>query len=49
MPQEVKDFTSLFALTPNISILDLNVEFDDITQILNTLIIGKKMHMWGMD
>ena len=38
MQKEIEDFCSLFTLTPNISILDLNVEFKDMTQILNDLV-----------
>ena len=38
MSKEIENFTSLFDFTPNISILDLNSGFKDITNILNSLI-----------
>lgn len=39
MKKELEEFSSLFRLTPSISILDLNRDFSDITTELNDLVI----------
>ena len=38
MSQEIKDFSSLFQITPNISILDLNNSCSNITQYLSDFV-----------
>ena len=66
--KQLKDFISLFVLTPYVQILGFDIENSNITQTLNNiardyqaqisllnnnpqnnLIIGKKLHMWGMN
>ena len=66
--KQLKDFISLFVLTPYVQILGFDIKDFNITQTLNNiardyqaqisllnnnsqnnLIIGKKLHMWGMD
>ena len=39
LSKEIKDFSSLFDLTPSIAILDYNLEFDKITKSLNNFVI----------
>ena len=38
MYKELEEFLCLFDVTPNVSVLDLNIQCDDITKTLNSLV-----------